>query len=46
MAKNKCPQCPPEGLAQWLGTYSDTMTLLLCFFILMFNVSEIDSTLR
>jgi len=44
MADKKCPKCPPEGIAEWMATYSDTMTLLLCFFILMFNVSEIDES--
>ncbi|MDR2842829.1 MAG: flagellar motor protein MotB, partial [Spirochaetaceae bacterium] len=30
-----------EGGASWMDTYSDMMTLLLCFFAIMFNPSEI-----
>lgn len=34
--------CPPAGAPEWLTTYSDMVTLLLCFFIALFNVSEVD----
>ncbi|OUM97414.1 MAG: hypothetical protein BAA04_05270 [Firmicutes bacterium ZCTH02-B6] len=30
------------GQSPWLLTYSDMMTLLLCFFVLLFSFSEID----
>lgn len=32
-----------QGLAEWMGTYGDMVTLLLCFFILMFATSDVDS---
>lgn len=31
-----------EGAPEWMTTFSDMMTLLLCFFILMFSMSEIN----
>ena len=30
------------GLPDWFGTYSDLVTLLLCFFILLFSMATID----
>ncbi|TCW60305.1 flagellar motor protein MotB [Treponema sp. J25] len=30
------------GAPEWLVTYSDMVTLLLCFFVALFNVSEVD----
>lgn len=32
-----------RGVAEWLTTYSDMVTLLLCFFVLLFSFSEIDA---
>lgn len=32
-----------ENAQEWLTTYSDMVTLLLCFFILLFSFSEIDA---
>ena len=37
MAK-KCPTCPPMGAPDWMVTYGDLMTLLLCFFVLLFFI--------
>ena len=31
-----------QGLAEWMGTYGDMVTLLLCFFVLMFASSTQD----
>lgn len=31
-----------SGSAPWLTTYSDVVTLLLCFFVLLFAFSEVD----
>lgn len=31
------------GLAEWMGTYGDMVTLLLCFFVLMFATSTQDA---
>lgn len=40
MAEKKC-ECP-AGAPEWMVTYSDMVTLLLCFFAALFNVSEVD----
>lgn len=39
MAK-KC-KCPPPGAPDWMMTYGDMMTLLMCFFVLIVSFSEI-----
>lgn len=39
MAK-KC-KCPPPGAPDWMVTYGDMVTLLLCFFVLIVSFSEI-----
>lgn len=31
-----------EGLPEWLATYSDLVTLLMCFFVLLFSMATID----
>ncbi len=36
------PKCPPPGLPGWMGTFSDLMTLLMCFFVLLLSFSEMD----
>lgn len=40
----KCPECPPEGAPAWMNTYGDMVTLLLCFFVLLYNVAEVETT--
>lgn len=42
MSKKKC-NCPPPGLPGWMATYGDMVTLLLCFFVLLFAMSTVDS---
>ena len=42
MARNKCPECPEEGLPGWMGTFADMMTLLFAFFVLMFSMATMD----
>ena len=36
----KC-KCPPAGAPEWVMTYGDMMSLLLCFFIILVSLSEI-----
>ncbi|MCC2614732.1 flagellar motor protein MotB [Aestuariibacter halophilus] len=40
--KEGCPKCPPPGLPQWMGTFADLMSLLMCFFVLLLAFSEMD----
>ena len=42
MARNKCPECPEEGLPGWMATFADMMTLLFAFFVLMFSMATMD----
>lgn len=39
--KSKEPEKPS---AAWQGTYGDMITLMLCFFVMLYNPSEIDPT--
>lgn len=32
----------PEGGASWMDTYGDMVTLLLCFFVLLYSISTVD----
>lgn len=32
----------PEGGSDWMGTYGDMVTLLLCFFVLLYSISSVD----
>ncbi|MDE7291373.1 MAG: flagellar motor protein MotB [Treponemataceae bacterium] len=41
MGKKKEPEKPS---AAWQGTYGDMITLMLCFFVMLYNPSEIDVT--
>jgi chemotaxis protein MotB len=40
MARSKKVQAP-QGAPDWLVTYGDAMTLLLCFFVILVSMSEI-----
>lgn len=35
-------KCPPPGAPLWLATFSDLMSLLMCFFVLLLSFSEMD----
>lgn len=37
----KCPECPP-GLPAWMATFSDLVTLLLTFFVLLLSMAKTD----
>jgi chemotaxis protein MotB len=39
--EKKC-KCPPPGAPAWLATFSDLMSLLMCFFVLLLSFSEMD----
>ncbi len=39
-------KCPPAGAPEWMMTYGDMMTLLLCFFVLIVSFSEIKTEER
>ncbi|MCH9032959.1 MAG: flagellar motor protein MotB [Planctomycetes bacterium] len=40
MARGKKPE-PKAGAPEWMVTYGDTMTLLLCFFVIIVSMSEV-----
>ncbi|MCR5303749.1 MAG: flagellar motor protein MotB [Lachnospiraceae bacterium] len=42
MAKKK-PEDPPKGAPLWVQTFGDLMNLLLCFFIMLYAMSDIDA---
>ena len=42
MAKRK-PEDPPKGAPAWTATFGDLMNLLLCFFVMLFSMSTVDS---
>lgn len=43
MARRKYQEEEKSGAPEYMMTYGDMMTLLLCFFILLFSFSEIDA---
>ena len=43
MARQKKPEEPGLSAPFYMGTYGDMITLILCFFILLFAMSSIDS---
>ncbi len=40
----KKAKAPEKPSAAWQGTYGDMITLMLCFFVMLYNPSEIDVT--
>ncbi|MCL1826781.1 MAG: flagellar motor protein MotB [Candidatus Cloacimonetes bacterium] len=40
--EKKCPECPPVGAPPWMATFSDLMTLLLTFFVLLISMSTME----
>lgn len=43
MAKKESKE-PEKPSTAWQGTYGDMITLMLCFFVMLYNPSEIDPT--
>ncbi len=41
MAKRK-EDTPPAGSPAWMATFSDLMNLLLCFFVMLFSMSNLE----
>jgi len=35
--------CPDAGVPRYMGTFADLMTLILCFFVLLMSMAEIDA---
>lgn len=40
----KKAKAPEKPSAAWQGTYGDMITLMLCFFVMLYNPSEVDIT--
>jgi len=43
VAKKKCKCECPECMPEWLATFGDLMSLLLCFFVLLLSMSTMDA---
>lgn len=43
MARKKREEEVKAGAPEWMATYGDMVTLLLCFFILLFSMSSVDA---
>lgn len=43
MARKKKQDAPAPGSPAWMATFSDLMNLLLCFFVLLFAMSSVDT---
>lgn len=39
-----CVECPPAGAPAWMATFSDLVTLLLTFFVLLYAMSKQDTS--
>ncbi len=44
MARKKKAEDPPVGAPLWMATYGDMITLVLCFFVLLYSMSSIDAS--
>lgn len=43
MARQKKEDAPPKGAPGWMATFGDLMNLLLCFFVLLYSMSSVDT---
>lgn len=41
--RKKPEEEPKQGAPEWMTTYGDMVTLLLCFFVLLFSMSSVDA---
>ena len=39
--EHQCEECE-EGAPEWMATFADLMSLLMCFFVLLLSFSEMD----
>lgn len=39
--ESECPECP-AGIPEWVMTFADLMSLMMCFFVLLLSFSEMD----
>lgn len=42
MARRRAPEEQKKGAPEWMNTYGDMVTLLLCFFVLLFATSSVN----
>lgn len=42
MAKQKKEEPPKAGSPAWMATFADLVTLLMCFFVILFSMAETD----
>ncbi|MFB3785314.1 MAG: flagellar motor protein MotB [bacterium] len=42
MARRRKEEDPPAGAPEWMCTFSDMMSLLLCFFVLLFSICSMQ----
>lgn len=45
MGREKKPKKPEEGAPQWMVTFSDLVTLLLTFFVLLLSMASMDKSI-
>jgi len=44
MARNKKGPTIKKGLDDWMATYADMVTLLFCFFVMLYSAASVDET--
>ncbi len=44
MGKQRKEEAPPAGAPAWMATFSDLMNLLLCFFVMLFAMSNTEES--
>jgi len=44
MARNKKGPTIKKGLDDWMATYADMVTLLFCFFVMLYSAATVDET--